>query len=124
MSITSEQGSVIRLGLGKAERSHPSVDLTSAAERIRQLHEQVCGRGQRVEITRADRDDVCVLISKRELEALEAAVAIHAATPAHADLCRELSGLLTAAGLVHTPRAYGAADVVQTFADDCAAEYA
>jgi hypothetical protein len=118
MSTTTQQDSGRRLA---AETGHgrrfPTVDLAVAAERIRRLHEQVCGHGQRVEITRDGCDDVCVLISKRELEALEAAVAIHASTAAHADLCRQLSDLLNAAGLVYQPYAYGNAD--RTFADDC-----
>ena len=106
-------------GTVASDRSHPSVDMTLVGKRIRRLHDQVCGQGQRVEITRAGCDDVCVMISKRELDALEAAVAIHSATPTHADLCRALSQLLAEAGLVYGPQAYGESDVVRTFADDC-----
>ena len=109
---------------GATDRRHPAVDLTRVGKRIRRLHDQVCGHGQRVEITRAGCDDVCVLISKRELEALEAAVALHAATPTYADLCRQLTDLLAAAGLVYRPQAHGDSDVVHTFADDCIGGYA
>jgi len=101
------------------DRTHPSVDMTLVGKRIRRLHDQVCGRGQRVEITRAGCDDVCVMISKRELDALEEAVAIHSGTPAHAELCRALARLLAGAGLVYMPQAYGESDVVHTFAEEC-----
>ena len=107
-------------GRTAADRTHASVDLTSLGKRIRKLHDQVCGHGQRVEVTRADCDDVCVLISKRELEAMEAALAYFANHTAHSDACRGLAKLLAEAGLVHVPRAYGDDDVIHTFADDCA----
>jgi hypothetical protein len=100
---------------------HRTVDLTRVAKRIRRLHDHVCGRGQRVEVTRAGCDDVCVMISKRELEAMEAALAFYAGHPAHADLCRGLATLLAEAGMVHTPRAYGDGEAVRTFDDDRAA---
>ena len=106
------------------DRSHPSVDMTLVGKRIRRLHDQVCGHGQRVEITRAGCDDVCVMISKRELEALEQAVAMHSSSAAHGELCRQLSQLLTDAGLVHRPLPCGDEDKVRTFADDCAGGYA
>jgi hypothetical protein len=123
MSSAAEQGhGDIKTGRGPVDspppgrrsaapdRSHPSVDMTLVGKRIRRLHDHVCGRGQRVEITRAGCDDVCVMISKRELDALEAAVSIHSSTPAHADLCRALSRLLAEAGLVYMPQAYGESD--------------
>ena len=71
---------MIGSGTGTAEldRPHPTVDLTQLGEQIRRLHDTVCGHGQRVEVTRAGCDDVCVLIGKHELEAMEAALAYYA----------------------------------------------
>ena len=103
-----------------ADRAHPSVELAAIGHRIRQLHEMVCGHGRRVEITRDGCDDVCVLISRGELEAMEAALTYFAAHADHADACRGLTQLLAEAGLVYTPKAYGDGDAVITFADDCA----
>lgn len=126
MNTTSEQfdgAGQTTMGDG-TDRQHEVVDLNQVAKRIRRLHDQVCIQGQRVEITRAGCDEVCVMISKRELDALEAAVAMHAASPAYADMCRELTELLATADLVYHPQTYGDADLVRTFADDCAAGYA
>ncbi len=117
MDGTSEQGNGTTAG--ERDRSHLSVDMTLVGKRIRRLHDQVCGQGQRVEITRAGCDDVCVMISKRELEALEHALTIHSASESHTDLCERLSKLLADAGLVYRPAAYGDGDLVRTFADDC-----
>ena len=122
-TFSAETSSATMAATVVADRCHPAVDMTLVGKRIRRLHDQVCGHGRRVEITRAGCDDVCVMISKRELDALETAVALHAATPAYAELCQALSKLLGDAGLVHAPRAYGEADVVRTFADDCAGGY-
>ena len=105
-------------GIG-SDRAHASFDLTSIGKRIRRLHDRVCGHGQRVEVTRAGCDDVCVLISKRELEAMEAALALYASHPSHAELCSSLTKLLADAGVVHQPRGYDG-QPVHTFADDCA----
>ena len=102
------------------DRAHASFELASIRKQLRRLHNRVCSGGQRVEVTRAGCDDVCVLISKRELEAMEAALNLYASHPSHADLCRGLAQLLADAGVVHRPKGYDG-QPVETFADDCAA---
>ena len=112
-----------RRGAGSATavgRAHLAVDMTLVGKRIRRLHDQVCGHGQRVEVTRAGCDDVCVMISKRELEAMETALAYYASHTAHVDTCRAIAKLLAEAGLVYAPQSYADGDAVHTFADDCA----
>ena len=55
-----------------------NLDVTRFRRALGSLHELVgCGKG-RVEITRRGCDDVCVLISKAELESLEQALNIFA----------------------------------------------
>jgi hypothetical protein len=81
------------------ERSHPSVDMTKVGKIMRKLHDQVCGNRQRVEITRAGCDDVCVMISKRELEHLEQAMALLADTEAFLSTCDQIKNLIRAAGM-------------------------
>ena len=56
--------------------SFQALDITRVRRTLAKLHEQVaCGAG-RVEIRRRGCDDVCVMISKCELEALEKALEI------------------------------------------------
>jgi hypothetical protein len=81
------------------ERSHPSVDMTKVGKIMRKLHDQVCGNRQRVEITRAGCDDVCVMISKRELEHLEQAMALLADTEAFLATCDQIKLLIRTAGM-------------------------
>lgn len=70
-----------RLGLGQfqglAEESHANV---------------ARGHG-RIEITRDGCDDVCVLISKAELDALERALEIFSQTPDFRSMCDHLASL-------------------------------
>ncbi len=120
--LDEDVGTAAAVAVG-ADRAHPSVDMTLVGKRIRKLHDQVCGQRQRVEITRAGCDDICVMISKRELEALEHALSVHAATPAYAELCRGLSQLLADAGLVYRPHGHGEAVAARTFADDCGSAF-
>ena len=100
--------------------AHRSIDLTLVGEVMSRLHEQVCGSRRRVEITRADGDEVCVMISKRELEALEHALAVLAGSDHFGTTCRKLHDLLTTAGLVYSPTAYAGEPPHVTFADELA----
>ena len=55
-------------------------DVGYVSRALEQLHEQVCRRRVRVEVTRDGSEDCCVLISKQELDGLERALAILADT--------------------------------------------
>ena len=64
-----------------------SLDVTRFRQTLAKLHEAVgCGHG-RVEVTRRGCDDVCVLISKCELEALEQALDILAQSAEYKAMC-------------------------------------
>ncbi len=82
-------------------RTNQSVNLTEVASTIHVLHDRVCGDKRRVEITRDGCDDVCVLISKRELESLEAALQILADTDAFQEMSRKIQELLATANEVY-----------------------
>lgn len=63
-------------GNGGNGTTFQALDITRVRRTLAKLHEQVaCGTG-RVEIRRRGCDDVCVMISKCELEALEKALEI------------------------------------------------
>lgn len=83
------------------EHANQTIDMTKVGRTIRRLHDQVCGGNRRVEITRAGCDDVCVMISKKELESLEAALQIFADTQAFREMCDSLKRLLAAAHEVY-----------------------
>jgi hypothetical protein len=86
------------------EHPHPTVDMTKVGKIIRKLHDQVAEQGKRVHITRAGCDDVCVMISKKELESLEQAIAIFADTEHFQEMCANLKKLLQNAGVVYAPQ--------------------
>jgi PHD/YefM family antitoxin component YafN of YafNO toxin-antitoxin module len=77
---------------------HPfqTLDVTRFRQAMAKLHEVVgCGKG-RVEITRRGCEDVCVLISKAELESLEAALEIFSASAEYKAMCDNISQLVAA----------------------------
>jgi hypothetical protein len=68
-------------GGGAADGDHRRrLDVAQVSTTLAELHEQVCRRRLRVEITREGCDDCCVLISRQELEAIDRALAIFADT--------------------------------------------
>jgi PHD/YefM family antitoxin component YafN of YafNO toxin-antitoxin module len=85
------------------EHAYTRVEVSHAASSIRQLHEQVCSHVKRVEITREDCDDCCVLISQNELHQLEQTIEILAGTEAFQHLCADIQQLLRAADVVYYP---------------------
>lgn len=95
-----------------------SIDMAEVGNAIRHLHDQVCGSRRRVEITHDDTDDVCVMISKRELEAIEHALVVLTGSSDFSALCHKLSDLLKEAGVVFHPQAYAGEDPCATFADE------
>ena len=71
-----------------------SLDVTRFRRALTKLHERVgCGRG-RIEIKRRGCSDVCVLISKAELESLEQALEILATTAEFKAMCDSLTQLV------------------------------
>ena len=86
------------------EHAYPIIDMTRVGRSMRKIHDHVCGRGKRAEITRAGFDDRCVLISKKELDELENAIEIFADTQAFAEMSRNIQQLLNTAGVVYHPQ--------------------
>jgi PHD/YefM family antitoxin component YafN of YafNO toxin-antitoxin module len=75
-----------------------SLDVTRFRQTLARLHEAVgCGHG-RVEVTRKGCDDVCVLISKCELEALEQALEIFAQSAEYKAMCDNLQSVAAQCG--------------------------
>jgi PHD/YefM family antitoxin component YafN of YafNO toxin-antitoxin module len=80
--------------------------MTQAAKAIRRLHDQVCTDKHRVEITRRGCDDVCVLISRKELESLEQALQIFADTEAFMEMSENLKKVLALADEIYAAPVY------------------
>ena len=68
-----------------------TVSLAQFLHRVDDLHAQVARERGRIEITRDGCDDVCILISKTELEGLERALEILSETPDFQTMCQSLS---------------------------------
>ena len=64
---------------------------------VEELHGRVAGGHGRIEITRDGCDDVCVLISKAELQSLEQALEILSATPDFQAMCKTLASVAASA---------------------------
>jgi PHD/YefM family antitoxin component YafN of YafNO toxin-antitoxin module len=72
------------------------LDVTRFRQTLAKLHESVgCGNG-RVEVTRRGCTDVCVLISKSELECLEQALEILSASAEFKAMCDQIQQLVAA----------------------------
>jgi PHD/YefM family antitoxin component YafN of YafNO toxin-antitoxin module len=75
-----------------------TLDVTRFRRALANLHEAVgCGRG-RIEVTRRGCDDVCVLISKSELESLERALEIFAESIEFQQMSRQIAEIVAASG--------------------------
>jgi len=72
-------------------------DVSLAAQTLPQLHEYVTSQDARVELTRPGSDERCVLVSKRDLEALEKAVVILSNTEDMRTVSEKLAQLAAAA---------------------------
>jgi len=81
-----------------SEQPFQSVDVSHLRSALAKIHEQVAGSHGRVELTRAGCDDVCVILSKAELESLERALEIFAETAEYKEMCDNLSRLAVACG--------------------------
>ena len=83
-------------GLQAPQGAFQTLDVTRFRQAIARLHDAVgCGRG-RVEVTRRGCEDVCVLISKAELESLERALEILAESAEYKAMCENISQLVAA----------------------------
>lgn len=81
---------------GQSRGAFQTLDVTRFRQTLAKLHEAVgCGHG-RIEVTRRGCQDVCVLISKCELEALERAIEILAETAEYKSMCDNISQLVAA----------------------------
>jgi PHD/YefM family antitoxin component YafN of YafNO toxin-antitoxin module len=79
-------------------QSFQTLDVTRFRQTLAKLHETVgCGNG-RIEVTRRGCTDVCVLISKSELECLEQALEILAASAEFKAMCDQIQQLVAACG--------------------------
>ena len=74
----------------------PSHDVTRLRRALAKIHEQVAGTHQRVELTRPGCDEVCVILSKTELQSLERALEIFAQTSEYKLMCDQLQQLAIA----------------------------
>ena len=79
---------------GQGRGAFQTLDVTRFRQAMAKLHETVgCSHG-RIEITRRGCADVCVLISKAELEALERAMEILAECAEYKAMCENISQLV------------------------------
>ena len=73
-----------------------SLDVTRFRRALASLHEAVgCGKG-RIEVTRPGCEDVCVLISKAELESLERALQIFAESAEFERMSKQIAEIVAA----------------------------
>jgi hypothetical protein len=77
-----------------------TLDVALFQEAVARLHEVVCGGKGRIEITRPDCDEVCVLISKTELESMERALQIFAGSKDYQQMSTQIAQIVAAAGPV------------------------
>ena len=71
-----------------------TLDVTRFRTALSRLHEEVGCKQRRVEVTRRGCDDVCVLISRAELESLERALEILTECADYKKMCEELTGVV------------------------------
>lgn len=68
-----------------------TIDLTSCRRALSELHELVTKGHGRIHVKRRGCDDVCVLISQAELDALERALEILSQTADFQQMCGEIT---------------------------------
>jgi len=69
----------------------PSVDISEFLQAADEFHGRVARGHARIEITRGGCDDVCILVSKADLESLERALEILSQTDDFRSMCRTLT---------------------------------
>ena len=75
-----------------------NVDVARFRQAVADLHEIVGTAKGRIEVSRQGCDDVCVLISKAELDSLERALQIFAETVEFEHMSRQIAEIVAAAG--------------------------
>ena len=80
------------------DRRHARADLRDASNDLQAMHQRVCETGRRVEIACEDSGNVCVLISKTELDCLEHAVEILGDSEAVQNLSGQIATLAARVG--------------------------
>ena len=83
-----------------ASECFQSYDVARFHEVVSRIHETVGARRGRVELTREGCDDVCVLISKSELEALERALEILTECTDYKSMCDEVAQVAAATSVL------------------------
>jgi triosephosphate isomerase len=83
-----------------ASNCFQSLDVTRLHDSLDRVHEAVGSGTGRVEVTRAGCDDVCVLISKRELDAMEHALEILCGGSEFQSMCDEIKQLAAATSVL------------------------
>jgi len=83
---------------GSGHARFSSLDVSRVRRALARLHEQVSFGQGRVEIKRRGSEQVCVMISKAELEALESALEILSDSAEYKSMCEHLSQLAAATG--------------------------
>jgi hypothetical protein len=82
--------------LPASPRSFATVELLKFRRALTRHHAEVAQGFGRVEVICPDRQDICVLISKAELESLERALEIFASTADYHAMCQEISNCAAA----------------------------
>ena len=77
-----------------------TLELTRLRRALAKIHEQVSCRHGRVEVTRDGCEDVCVILSKAELESLERALEILSETTEFKSMCDTLTQVAAACGVL------------------------
>ena len=78
-------------------------DATVVAQSLAQLHEFVARYNARIEITRPGSDERCVMLSKRELDALEQALQILSDTEGVRDIAGKIALLAARSSEQYAP---------------------
>jgi len=75
-----------------------SLNVAHLRRTLAKYHEHVAEKRGRIEFTRSGCDDVCVILSKCELESLEQALEILASTTEYKAMCENLTKLALECG--------------------------
>lgn len=78
--------------------SFQNLDVARFRQAVADLHEVVGTAKGRIEVSCQGRDDVCVLISKAELDSLERALQIFAETVEFEHMSQQIAEIVAAAG--------------------------
>lgn len=86
-----------------SETLFQTLELTRLRRALAKIHEQVACQHGRIEIVRDGCDDVCVILSKAELQSLERALEILSETAEFKSMCETLTQVAAACGMPGQP---------------------